>query len=486
MLRFKTLFGQLLFTYMLIITASILVLGILIGQIMRWYSVSTETARLNSLAESVSSSLVENFREGNTGTELNQDLAELAQLEHYNINITDCYELVIADVAGIEGADTEMLEEQREQGMATVLAGEEVAQVTYLQDDRFTAWITVGQPIEIDGYVLGAVFVQGQLSNMGASMSAMYAQLGMYACICVVLAFILVYYTARKIEQPLNQMNQAAREIAKGNFDKRLDIKRQDEIGQLAGTFNTMMDTIQKYENTRQSFVANVSHELKSPLTSIQGFVQGILDGTIAKEDEKQYLEIVLSETKRLNVLIVDLLDLAKVESGQFPLHLTEWDLNELIRQCIIKFITKIDDKNIEVLADLPDTRDMVYADQDRMTQVLTNLIDNAVKFTEPGGTLKIWTESEEKTITVSISNTGAIIPEEDIDFVFDRFFKVDKSHNRKAPGTGIGLSIVKNIIQQHDQKVWVNSKEGMGTVFSFTIAKAGKHEKRMKNVKNS
>ena len=485
MLRFKTLFGRLLFTYMLIIAVSILVLGVLMGQIMHWYSVNTETDRLKNMAASVSESLVEGFRDGDMGTALRQHLDELAQLEGYHINITDKYKLVILDSDGMGEEYADLLQRDREQSLNTVLEGQEVARVSYQNDDHLTAMITVGEAIQVDGYVLGAVFVQGQINNLGASMSAMYTQIGLYARICVVLAFILVYYTARKIERPLNQMNLAAKEISKGNFDKRLHMKEADEIGQLAATFNTMMDTLQKYEDTRQSFVANVSHELKSPLTSIQGFVQGILDGTISQEDEKQYLEIVLNETKRLNVLIVDLLDLAKVESGQFPLNLTEWDLNELIRQCIIRFITKIDEKDIEVVADIPDKRDLVFADQDRMTQVLTNLIDNAVKFTENGGTLKIWTEVEEKNITVSISNTGSIIPEEDIDFVFDRFFKVDKSHNRKAPGTGIGLSIVKNIIQQHDQKIWVNSKEGMGTVFSFTIARA-KNDKRMKNVKNS
>lgn len=485
MLRFKTLFGRLLFTYMLIIAVSLLVLGALAGQIMRWYSVSTETDRLNRTAGSVAQSFADDFRQGDTGEELRQYIKQLAELEGYNIHVVDRYELTILDAKGIkESQDEAQLESERAQGMDTVLSGQAMSKVSYMNEGRLTAAMTVGQPIVVDEYVLGGVFVQGKLNSLAASMNAMYMQIGVYACICVILAFILVYYTARKIERPLNQMNVAAKAIAKGNFDKRLDMKEKDEIGQLAATFNAMMDTLEKYENTRQSFVANVSHELKSPLTSIQGFVQGMLDGTISREDENQYLEIVLSETKRLNVLIVDLLELAKAESGQFPLHMTEWDLNELIRQCIIKFITKIDDKNMEVVADIPDHRDMVWADKDRMTQVLTNLLDNAVKFTEIGGTLKVWTEVEEKRVTVSISNTGAIIPEEDIDFVFDRFFKVDKSHNRKAPGTGIGLSIVKNIVQQHDQKVWVNSREDMGTVFSFTLARA-KSDKRMKSVKN-
>lgn len=204
-----------------------------------------------------------------------------------------------------------------------------------------------------------------------------------------------------------------------------------------------MAEEIEKYETTRESFVGNVSHELKSPLTSIQGFVQGILDGTIEEQDKNQYLEIVLSETKRMNALIGDLLDLAKFESGQFPMNFTRWDINEVIRQCFINFITKIEDKSLDVTINIPDGKQMVYADKDRIMQVLTNLIDNAVKFCDNKGELKIWTHKDGNgVVQISISNTGKIIPEEDIPYVFDRFFKVDKSHNRKAPARALGFPL--------------------------------------------
>ena len=162
-------------------------------------------------------------------------------------------------------------------------------------------------------------------------------------------------------------------------------------------------------------------------------------------------------------------------------LNKTQWDINELIRRCFISFLTKIEDKGLEVSVNLPEERTMVYADEDRMAQVVTNLLDNAVKFCEEGGTLKIWTYLAEGKVYVNISNSGETIPEEDIPFVFDRFFKVDKSHNRKAAGTGIGLSIVKNIVMQHNEKIWVNSKEGTGTVFTFTLGcvSEGKEKRR-------
>ena len=251
-------------------------------------------------------------------------------------------------------------------------------------------------------------------------MSYFYVQILLSGVISALLAFLLVMHSSYKISKPLRKINLAARELARGNFEKHLDIQDENEIGQLADTFNMMANELQKYEYTRTSFVANVSHELKSPLTSIQGFVQAILDDTIEEADKKQYMEIVLAETKRLNTLIGDLLDLAKFESGQFPLNKTEWDINELIRQTLIKFITKIEDKSIEVVVNIPETHDIIYADKDRFAQVLTNLIDNAVKFCQPGGELKVWTHKLDGKINVSISNTGQTIPPEDLPFVFE------------------------------------------------------------------
>ena len=294
----------------------------------------------------------------------------------------------------------------------------------------------------------------------------------------LIVALALSLLSNNKTKRVLNSINYAARAFARGDFEARVDIKGAPrDLANLADSFNNMAESLQKYESTRQSFVANVSHELKSPLTSIQGFVQGMLDGTIEQKDQPQYLNIVLQETKRMNLLVVDLLDLAKIESGQFPLQMTQFDIAEELRRTLIRFLTKIEDKNIEVIADIPEEKLMVKADQSRIAQVLTNLVDNAVKFCNRNGTLKIWIYEADGRAHVNIANSGAYIPEEDLPYVFDRFFKVDKSHNRKSPGTGIGLSIVKNIIVQHGEKIWVNSRMGTGTVFTFTlrIAQTGK-----------
>lgn len=238
-----------------------------------------------------------------------------------------------------------------------------------------------------------------------------------------------------------------------------------------------MSAELEKYENTRQSFVANVSHELKSPMTSIQGFVQGMLDGTIEGNDQKQYLEIVLSETKRLNNLIADLLDLAKIDSAQFPMHMTVWDLSEMLRRSLINFMGKIEAKHLELAVNIPEEQLMVRADSDRIAQVLTNLLDNAVKFCDERGTLKIWVYCAENKVHVNIANTGECIPAADLPVCVRQVLQGRQIAQQKIPRNRLGLSIVKKILLQHGQDIWVNSKPGMGTVFTFTLEQAAEEK---------
>ena len=337
----------------------------------------------------------------------------------------------------------------------------------------YSPLVTVGSPLQVQGETIGSVYLHLRLTDLASTMKIFSSEtvftLGIGITLCLLLSFIV----SKWISRPLYDMNEAAIALARGNFKQRIQVRDNSELGRLSETFNMMVEELEKYENTRESFVGNVSHELKSPITAIQGFVQGLLDGTIDESERRQYLEIVLAESRRMNTLIGDLLDLVKIESGQFPIKKSVWDVNELIRRCLINFLSKIEDKKIELAVNLPEEATNVFADYDRIAQVLTNLLDNAVKFCEEGGSVKIWTYTAEGKLHVNIANTGQIIPKEDLRYIFDRFFKVDKSHNRKTPGTGIGLSIVREIINRHDEKIWVNSRQGTGTVFTFTLSLA-------------
>jgi signal transduction histidine kinase len=211
----------------------------------------------------------------------------------------------------------------------------------------------------------------------------------------------------------------------------------------------------------------------------VQGFIQGILDGAIEEQDRDKYLEIVLGETKRMSTLINDFLNLAKIESGKFPMEFSEFDINELLRRCILMFEQQIETKKLEVDIRISEDKTMVWADENRISQVITNLVDNAVKFSFEGGSLGIWTETVDNKVLVNIADTGEGIPEEDQTSVFERFYKVDKSHSRSKAGAGIGLSIVKRIIAQHGEKIWLKSAPGEGTTFTFSLTRAFPEKKR-------
>lgn len=337
---------------------------------------------------------------------------------------------------------------------------------------RFDAEVlTVGVPILYEGLPIGAVLLHTKMEVMNRAIGTMYQQIAISAAIALGLGAVLISVMSTRISKPLVQMNSIAGHIARGNFDRKADVNSKDEIGQLARSFNTMAEELKKQEDLRAGFVANVSHELRSPLTSIHGFAQGMLDGTIPAEDSQKYLEVIVGETRRLNKLIRELLDLSQIESGKFPLNMQVFDINGLISRVLITFEEKINAKSLEIEVDFRQDRAHVYADPDRIEQVVINLLDNAVKFTDACGRIRIWTHGASDKMLVGISDTGPGIPEEDQPYVWERFYKVDKAHTGRK-GTGLGLSIVKKIIDQHGERITLQSQKGYGAVFVFSLKK--------------
>lgn len=348
-------------------------------------------------------------------------------------------------------------------------------------DNTFTDTVmSIAIPLTVDNTIVGAIAVHKEVGDFEVGMGSIFGQVFFPLIISIAFASILVFILSRHIVKPIKAVSEAARELSRGNLDFRVKPKTNDEIGELAAAFNKMAEELKVQDGLRNTFIGNVSHELRTPLSSVQGFIQGILDKTIEPVDQDKYLEIVLSETKRMSSLITDLLNLAKIESGRFPMEFSEFDINELIRRCIIMFEQRIDEKKLVVNVILSDDKLLVWADQDRISQVVTNLIDNAVKFSYEGGELKIWTQCIENKVYVNVMDTGEGIPAEEQQYIFERFYKVDKSHSRNKPGTGIGLSIAKRIIAQHGEKITLQSAEGKGTTFTFTLTRAltGKPER--------
>lgn len=345
------------------------------------------------------------------------------------------------------------------------------------KDTGYT-WLTVEKPIIMTDEngkktLIAATYLIAPISEINRTRTTVFNFFILSTCVSVLISIILAYIFSRRLSKPLKEINAAARVIAGGEFSKRLNIKSRDEIGELAASFNQMVVALQNLEDMRRGFIANVSHELRTPMTSIRGFIEGILDGTIPPEKQKGYLNIVRDETNRLNRLVNDLLDLARMEAGEVKLSMKQVEINELIRICIIKLESLIINKNINIKANFDEEEMLVTADSDAIERVIINLIHNAIKFSNENGTITIKTESRKDKVIVSVKDEGIGIAEEEIRQIWDRFYKSDKSRSKDKTGTGLGLAIVKNIINEHGQEVWVESEPGKGSTFYFSLKKA-------------
>ena len=330
----------------------------------------------------------------------------------------------------------------------------------------------VGTTIVSDGDVIGYTFAQTQTGVQSLALAVIRIFL-LSALACLMLAFICIWHLTKKMVTPLQQMSAAAKQFAIGDFSYRVKVRGCDELADLGIAFNDMADALDKTESSRASFVANVSHELKTPMTSIAGFIDGILDGTIPKEKQNYYLGLVSTEVRRLSRLVVAMLNMSKIESGEFQMKPNNYDISDQIIRILLTFEQKIEKKNIEIIG-LEDLQPQyIVADPDMIYQVIYNLFDNAVKFTNEDGFIKVTLEDLGSQIRVSIKNSGAGIKAEELSRVFERFYKVDKSRSLDAKGAGLGLYIVKMMVEMHSGRIYAKSEDENTAEFVFTLPKA-------------
>ena len=317
----------------------------------------------------------------------------------------------------------------------------------------------------------GTVFVCSE-SAMLVSLWRVIFRLVIGSVIWVLLAaLIAIYFISERVILPLREISSAAKKFAAGKFDVRVPVRGSDEVAELALTFNNMAESLDNYDNMRNSFMSNVSHDLRSPMTSISGFIDGILDGVIPPQQHEYYLQLVSSEIKRLSRLVSSLLDLSRIQAGERKFTMEEFDVCEMSRQILISFEQKIDAKRLDVSFECDEERMLAYADRDAIHQVMYNLCDNAVKFSDDGGVLKISIRKiKGKKLLVEVYNEGQGISQEDINYVFERFYKSDKSRGLNKTGAGLGLFISKTIMDAHEEKIWVESDAGKNCCFRFTL----------------
>ena len=290
--------------------------------------------------------------------------------------------------------------------------------------------------------------------------------------VCVILVSVAaVSFFARRESKPLQEMAKVANAFGHGNLEARVKIEESysEEVEELALAFNNMASSLQKSEYRRQEFVANVSHELKTPMTTIAGYTDGILDGTIPPENEKQYLQIIANESRRLSRLVRRMLDVSQLQAMDPLRGGNHFDICESMRRVLISMEKKINDRHLDVDADIPDEPILVLGDNDMITQVIYNLLENAAKFAREGSTLYLGVAMMDGKARVTVRNVGDTIPAEELPLLFERFHKSDKSRSEDKDGYGLGLYIVKTILQQHKEEINVTSEDGV-TTFTFSL----------------
>ena len=325
------------------------------------------------------------------------------------------------------------------------------------------------------GEPVGYVFVSNAAENVLGDWAAFLVLPAIVAVSVCIAALLVALVYSKHMARPLDEMAAASRKFAKGDFSVR--VRQTDdpssEMGMLIDSFNRMADSLAQAEKRRSEFIGNVSHELRTPMTTISGFADGILDGTIPPEEQGKYLRAIRDETKRLSRLVREMLSVSQARSrAADPTRRTVFDLTELILQTLLSFESRATRKNLDVDPQLPDNHLYVIADKDAITQVIYNLLDNAVKFADPGSCLVLRLYKERGKAYVSIRDHGETIPPDDLPFIFDRFHKSDRSRSLDKDGVGLGLYLVKSILVSHDEDIAVRSENGE-TEFVFTLALA-------------
>ena len=472
-MKIKSIFTKQLLLYVGTLLATFILVGIILSLVYTQHYMDERKEELINQGMKISKEYKKAYFTG----DLSRLSYELQVLEGYmaaSIFFIDKNGVVVLTSPGID--DEWIGQAITNQGVIdSVLEGNVVTLEGKINGMFDEAVLTVGYPLQTEP--IAGIFMCTSMPEIERSLQGMY-KMGFCILTAVMgIGMILVYASSKKITSPLLQMNEAAKVIAGGNFEQRVEISSEDEVGQLAESFNHMAESLDKYEKVRRDFIANVSHDLRSPLTSIQGFLGAILDGTIPEQKQEHYLNIVLEETKRLTKLTNDIVELSRAQTSTITLEKKRFDINDLIRESIERLEPRLKQKDIQINAMFAEKETFVCADRDKIARVIYNLVDNAIKFSGEG--IEIETAlKENKKLLVSVKDYGKGISEEDVKYVFDRFYKVDSSRGKDKTGSGLGLSIVREFLLAHGENIAVKSEEGKGTTFLFCLKLAEKENK--------
>ena len=341
-----------------------------------------------------------------------------------------------------------------------------------------------GKPmLDADGQLQGYVFAASDARALSEYVANLVSTFILSAGLMLMVSSVLSIVLTSRMTTPLRRISDAAKKFGSGDFSARVPVEGEDELAQLAVTFNNMAANLEKIDSSRHSFMGNIAHELRTPMTSIKGFIDGMLDGTIPDDMRQHYLGLVSQEVGRLTRLIQNMLDISKLEAGEYRVNAQSYDVWESLTGVVFSAEQRVEDQGVEIQGLAPQ-KTMVYADPDLVYQVVYNLFDNALKFTPKGGYIRFSVQKSGGNVTVSVENSGQGISPEALPFVFERFYKEDKSRGLNTKGSGLGLHICKVLIGLSGGKIWAESEEGRFCRFSFTLpceAPAGEKRKNHK-----
>ena len=475
--RFQGLYWRQMFITVGMVLLTLMLLGASFGSLSYNYARSQKSGEIRTKAVVMSQLSVNYLESGRflTIEELQND-RDFRQLASFAATVSDVH-FMICDREGhvLLSTDKDLT------GMTVTMPAKMTREImeqgeTSARDDlgglyenkRFVVGVPAVNPTS--GEVVGEVFAVSTSASLDAMWQGFVGLFFMTALVVLMISFMASSVTTMRQIQPIREMAAATRQYAEGNFDIRMnDYGRDDEIGELAASFNNMAESLQQTERQRREFIANISHELKTPMTTIAGYTDGILDGTIPPENERQYLQIISNESRRLSRMVRRMLDVSQLQVMDPLRGGNHFDICESMRRVLISMEKKINDRHLDVDADIPEEPILVLGDNDMITQVIYNLLENAAKFAREGYTLYLGVTTIDGKARVTVRNVGDTIPAEELPLLFERFHKSDKSRSEDKDGVGLGLYIVKTILEQHRETIRVTSENGV-TAFTFSL----------------
>ncbi|MCR5268882.1 MAG: HAMP domain-containing histidine kinase [Lachnospiraceae bacterium] len=466
MKRKSTVYLKFIIAYLVFAILSLLAINTLTSEMVRDAMIRAKAAELYKEATAISNTYTRNLSNANfTGTDFKDQLTVVDSMTSTSIWILSANGTLLFDSSSPSGQVSSAKEPFNPADMSHNY---------YIVGDFYGSFkesmISVISPVTANFRRQAYIVVHSPLREIEDRLLAMRRIA--YITFAVIFGFsliILLFFTTI-IYMPMRKITKAAREYTGGNLDYVIDVDKDDEIGRLAASLNLMASELSRAEENQKKFIANVSHDFRSPLTSIRGYLEAMVDGTIPPEMHEKYLNIVLNETERLTKLTNSLLTLNNLNIRGTVLEISDFDINKVIKNVAATFEGTCKEKKIRFKLVLTGQTLFVTADEEKIKQVLYNLIDNAIKFSNPDSTIKVETTEKNEKVFVSVKDSGIGIPKDSLKLIFDRFYKTDSSRGKDKKGTGLGLSITKEIINAHHENINVISTEGVGTEFIFTL----------------